>query len=184
MRMKRSRHIHGRARMDARPGRLDADLMMGARPPVELLLRTAIRRLARERPETFERLGRFREAAFVLAPDELPIAFRVTPSGQQTQVAVVRSTDIRPCAARISGRLSDLLNLFDGSLDADAAFFSRRVRIEGETEAVVALHNTLEAAEFTLADLLGLPAPLRNWSNLVARRLLRGPRPRPADARA
>lgn len=184
MRRKRPRHIDGRARRDGRPGRLEADLMMRARPPVEFVLRTAIRRLARERPETFERLGRFRDAAFVLAPDGLPIAFRVTPSGRQTEVAVVRRDDARPCAARISGRLNDLLGLFDGSLDADAAFFARRIQIEGETEAVVALHNALEAAEFTLADLLSLPAPLRKWSNLVAWRLLHGLRPRASEPRS
>lgn len=127
-------------------------------PPVNLVLGAALRRIARRRPEVFERLGRFRSAAFVIAPAELPVAFRLEPDPARGRVRVVRRNDPSPAAARISGPLAELLGLFDGSLDADAAFFSRTIDVEGDTEAVVALHNTLEAAELTLADLLGLPA--------------------------
>lgn len=127
-------------------------------PPVNLVLGAALRRVARRKPEVFERLGRFRSAAFVLAPVELPVAFRLEPDPAHGRVRVVRPSDPAPAAARISGPLAELLGLFDGSLDADAAFFSRTIDVEGDTEAVVALHNTLEAAELTLADLLGLPA--------------------------
>jgi predicted lipid carrier protein YhbT len=58
-----------------------------------------------------------------------------------------------------------LLALFDGRCDADSAFFSRRIRVDGDTRAVVALHNTLEAAELTLADLLGVGPPFRDRLN-------------------
>ena len=70
----------------------------------------------------------------------------------------------------------------DGGGDADSAFFTRRIRIEGDTAAVVALHNTLEAGELTLADLLGLPAALGRPVNAGLTRGLARLRPRGAAA--
>lgn len=138
-----------------------ADLLMALRPAPERLLTLALRRIARRRPDVFERLGKAREAAFVIAPTDFPVAFRLRPAGLTGEVRVVRHGDGEPCAARVTGPLALLLSLLDGSADADATFFSRRVRVEGDTEAVVALHNTLEAADLALPDLFGLKPPLR-----------------------
>lgn len=142
-----------------------ADLLMALRRPPELALTATLRRLARRRPDLFERLGAARSACIVIAPSELPVCFRLSPSGADGRVRVTRSDDREIAAARISGPLLTLLALFDGGDDADSAFFSRRIQIDGDTEAVVALHNTLEAAELTLADLLGLPSAMHPRTN-------------------
>jgi predicted lipid carrier protein YhbT len=63
-------------------------------------------------------------------------------------------------SARISGPLLTLLALFDGRGDADGAFFQRRIDVDGDTAAILALHNALEASELTMADILGLPRRL------------------------
>lgn len=133
--------------------------------PVQSVLTAALRRLGRERPELFERLGPFRRAGIVISPTDLPVAFRLVPDGIRGVVRVVRRDDPAHRAAEISAPLAVLLSLLDGGTDADSAFFSRRVRVQGGTEAVIALHNTLEAAELTLADVLGLPEPLRSHAN-------------------
>lgn len=153
-----------RGRPAAAGGRA-ADAMMALRAPVELALTASLRRTARARPELFERLGEARTAAFVVAPSDFPVCFRLRPDGARGEVRVTRRDDPAPCAARISGPLLTLLALFDGAGDADSAFFGRSVRIEGDTGAVVALHNTLEAAELTLADLIGAPPALRDRVN-------------------
>lgn len=137
-----------------------ASVLMALRPPVEAILTGALRRLARRRPDLFDRLGACRRADIVVAPTDFPVSFRLRPDGARGAVRVARRDDAAPCAARITGPLLTLLDLFDGGGDADSAFFSRRIRIEGDTAAVVALHNTLEAGELTLADLLGLPPSL------------------------
>ena len=49
-----------------------------------------------------------------------------------------------PPHARIAGTFLDLFDLIDGSLDGDALFFSRKLRVTGDTEAVVALRNALD----------------------------------------
>ena len=144
-----------------RAPRLAATVLMALRRPPEHMLTTALRGLGRRRPEVFERLGAANDAALVVAPTDFPVAFRLRPGHGAGRVEVVRHDDARPAAARISGPLATLIGLFDGACDADSAFFSRRIRISGDTQAVVALHNTLEAAELSTADLLPLPAPLR-----------------------
>ncbi len=40
------------------------------------------------------------------------------------------------------------------------AFFQRRIDVNGDTVAILALHNALEASELTMADILGLPRQL------------------------
>jgi predicted lipid carrier protein YhbT len=142
-----------------------ADALMLLRRPVEHLLTFALRRAGRRRPDIFERLGEAGEGAFLIVPTDFPVAFRLRPGPGAGRVEVVRSDDRAPRAARISGPITTLLALFDGRADADAAFFSRQIRIDGDTHAVVALHNTLEAAELTLADLLGVDPPLRDPLN-------------------
>ena len=55
-----------------------------------------------------------------------------------------RRGDVPFCHARIAGSFLNLFDLIDGSLDGDALFFSRELRITGDTEAVVALRNALD----------------------------------------
>lgn len=130
--------------------------MMALRAPVEHVLGRALRRLSRRRPNPFERLEPHDKATYLIVPARWPVAFSLTPCADGA-VKVVRTRSPGDFTARIEGRLEDLLDLFDGSLDADSAFFSRSVVVEGDTSAILALHNALEAAELTVADLVGLP---------------------------
>lgn len=157
---------------------------MALRGPVETLLTARLRRVARRRPEIFERLGDFQNALFVLAPDAWPVLFTLSPRGDRGVVRVARRAAATSATTRVSGSLAALLGLFDGSIDADAAFFSRDIRVEGDIEAIMALHNALEAAELTLADLLGLPAAASDMANAGLALLLRRLAPGAAAARA
>jgi predicted lipid carrier protein YhbT len=145
-----------------------ADAMIAARGPVEVLLTSALRRFARRRPEAFARLGACRTTTIRLAPRDVPVAFDLTPDGARGRVRVVRRDAHGPCAAVVSARLVDLLAVFDGGLDADAAFFARSLQVDGDVAAVMALRNVLESAEIGLADLAPLP-----FGHAAANRLLR-----------
>lgn len=151
----------GRDGPDPGGGDVAAGVLMLMRHPVEFFLSRALRRIAVRRPDVFERLGPWREATVVVAPSDFPVCFRLRPDGVRGTVQVIRHDDPAPSAARVSGALATLLDLFDGDGDADSAFFSRRVFIAGDTAAVVALHNTLEAAGLSLADILGVDPRLR-----------------------
>ena len=54
--------------------------------------------------------------------------------------------------ARIAGSFLDLFELIDGSLDGDALFFSRKLLVTGDTEAVVALRNALDDVDGGIMD--------------------------------
>jgi predicted lipid carrier protein YhbT len=137
------------------------ELMYRARRPVETLLTASLRGVARRKPEAFERLGPVRHATIRISPADLPVAFEMRPDGVAGSIRVVRpDSDDGAASARISGPLLTLLALFDGRGDADGAFFQRRIDIDGDTAAILALHNALEASELTMADILGLPRGL------------------------
>ncbi|MFZ5671004.1 MAG: ubiquinone anaerobic biosynthesis accessory factor UbiT [Pseudomonadota bacterium] len=128
---------------------------MAGRAPVEAALTGALRRLARRRPEVFDRLGEACGAKFVIAPRELPVAFELIPDREAGGVKVRPRRDAGG-AVVVRGRLAVLLQLFHGDRDADAAFFSREISVTGDTAAVMALHNALEAADLDMRDLAAL----------------------------
>ena len=64
--------------------------------------------------------------------------------------------------ARIAGPLAALLGMVHGAYDGDALFFSRDLVIEGDTAAVLALRNAIDAAELDLAaEIEALAGPAR-----------------------
>lgn len=154
----------GARRQDGR-GRWEALLARPFLMPPSVLLTFSLRRLAQAHPEPFARLGAYARSLYLIAPTDLPLVFCLRPAGVDGEIRLVAAKDAPEAAVRVRGPLLDLLQLFDGTLDADAAFFSRRIQVEGDTSAVVALHNALEAADLTLADLIGAPRPTRDIVN-------------------
>lgn len=148
---------------------LEKALIAFRRAPEGVMARS-VRELRRRRPEVFERLGPVAEAVIEIAPTDLPVRFRLSLIDARRPVRVVGRNADAQCAARIAGPLPLLLAVLDGRSDADAAFFSRRLVVTGDTRTVVGLHNTLEAAELAPADLIGAPPALRRLTNALARR--------------
>ncbi|HEY1223925.1 MAG TPA: SCP2 sterol-binding domain-containing protein [Brevundimonas sp.] len=152
-----------------------ADLFYRARRPAEMLLTASLRSVARRKPDAFDRLGAVRRAVIRIRPADLPVDFEMRPDGEAGSVRVVRPDSKSDAAsATVSGPLLTLLALFDGRGDADGAFFQRRVDIDGDTAAILALHNAIEASELTMADILGLPRrfdpALQTVLSVIARR--------------
>ncbi|OHB35386.1 MAG: hypothetical protein A2882_12765 [Phenylobacterium sp. RIFCSPHIGHO2_01_FULL_70_10] len=148
-----------------------AEIAIAMRRPVEVLLDRAIRRTWRRSPAAFGRLGRYQGCRYLIAPTDLPVAFELRLESGGGQVRVVRRGPAPGCVAAVAGALADLLALFEGSADADAIFFSGALDVTGDTAAVMALHNALEAADLRLADLL-VPAALAPGLEPFLRRLL------------
>lgn len=152
--------------------RVLTDLTLALRPPVEMLLNLAIKRAWQRSANAFGRLGRFQGHPYLIDPEDLPVAFELTLNAHGGAVKVVRRP-LQPLGyvAEISGELMDLLALFDGSADADATFFAGGLTVRGDTGAVLALHNALEAADLRLADLL-VPAALAPGLDPVLQRIV------------
>lgn len=180
MRVRRNHRRAATSRPDPADGVMTEALFL-TRRPVEALLTRALRRLSRSRPGAFERLGAFRDCTFRIAPTDFPVAFDLSPHPTHGRVSVVRPGARHGGVAHMSAPLIDLLALFDGSLDADAAFFSRSIQVEGDIGAAMALHNALESAELRPADLLAPPAG-GDILNRLLERLVAVARPRASRA--
>lgn len=115
-------------------------------PPLELFLAALLKRIVRQHPRMFERLGPHAGKRYGLAPSDVPFAFILDTSAQAPRIRAVRRLNAS-LDARISGPLAALLGMVDGSYDGDALFFSRTIVVEGDIEAVLALRNAIDDAD-------------------------------------
>jgi O2-independent ubiquinone biosynthesis accessory factor UbiT len=100
--------------------------------------------VAKNQPDVFARLGPHAQKSFIIDPTDLPFLMVLKPRPEAPSLSAWRRADVPHCHARIAGAFLDLFDLIDGSLDGDALFFSRKLRVTGDTEAVVALRNALD----------------------------------------
>jgi O2-independent ubiquinone biosynthesis accessory factor UbiT len=123
--------------------------------------------VATDRPELYARLGVHARKRFLIDPTDLPFVLILTPEKQRPDLRAYRRYENPAHDAAIAGKFFNLLDMIDGSQDGDALFFSRDLRVRGDTEAVVALRNALDDFEGSALDsvvgsfgLLAKPATL------------------------
>ncbi len=109
--------------------------------PILSLIGTSV---ARSQPDVFERLGPHAHKTFIIDPTDLPFVLVLRPKPEAPALSARRRADTPYSHARIAGSFLRLFQLVDGSLDGDALFFSRKLLVTGDTEAVVALRNALD----------------------------------------
>jgi predicted lipid carrier protein YhbT len=108
--------------------------------------------VAHSRPELFNRLGPHAGKRFLIDPTDLPFVLVLTPLPDQPLLTAHRRHERVTHDATIAGSFFNLLDMIDGSLDGDALFFSRDLKVSGDTEAVVALRNALDDFEGSALD--------------------------------
>jgi O2-independent ubiquinone biosynthesis accessory factor UbiT len=109
--------------------------------PILTLIGTQV---ARAQPDVFVRLGPHALKSFIIDPTDLPFVLLLKPRPDRPSLSAWRRDGAPHSHARIAGSFLNLFELIDGSLDGDALFFSRRLLVTGDTEAVVALRNALD----------------------------------------
>ena len=108
--------------------------------------------VARDRPELFARLGVHARKRFLIDPVDLPFVLILSPDNNRPQLRAYRRYENPAHDAAIAGKFFNLLDMIDGSQDGDALFFTRDLRVSGDTEAVVALRNALDDFEGSALD--------------------------------
>ena len=131
-------------------------------PPLGVLGNMAMSVIRRRHPDVFERLAALGDASFLVDPVDLPFHFVLRLAGASPSLRVARAGDhVGEPTAIIRGPLLALLEILQGRLDGDAAFFARELEIEGDMEAVVALRNAVDSGEIDVVDdLLSFLGPL------------------------
>jgi len=140
-------------------------------PIADMALRRLMLGIVGSHPESFARMGSYASVTFLIEPTDLPIQFRVRLDSP-TPIVCQR----RPAAciwdARVAGPITPLLAMVHGVLDGDALFFSREITIEGDTDAILAMRNAIDAAEIDLscelANLFGPFSPVARQAVKVA----------------
>lgn len=131
------------------PGRILSPLPL---PLLQPLLRRLVVNTARRRPELFDRLGDYKNKRYLIDPLNMPFVFLLQPDPDKPLLRAYRRHRPIDYDARIAGTFLTLLDMVDGRLDGDALFFTRNLIVEGDTEAVVVLRNTLDDLEGSIAD--------------------------------
>lgn len=131
------------------PGALLAPLPLALLQPV---LSRIARHVAQSRPELFARLGPHLRKRYLIDPTDLPFVLVLVPDAAQPYLHAHRRHENPPHDACIAGTFLTLLDMIDGARDGDALFFSRDLRVSGDTEAVVALRNALDDFEGSALD--------------------------------
>lgn len=124
--------------------------------------------VAREHPELFARLGVHAGKRFMVDPIDLPFVLILSPDNNRPTLQAYRRYEKPAHDAGIAGKFFNLLDMIDGSQDGDALFFTRDLRVTGDTEAVVALRNALDDFEGSaLESVIGSFGPLARPAALV-----------------
>lgn len=131
------------------PGLLLAPVPLALLQPI---LSRIARHVAQSRPELFDRLGPHAGKRFLIDPTDLPFVMVLTPERELPRMTAHRRYEKPAHDAAIAGTFLTLLEMIDGSLDGDAVFFSRDLKVSGDTEAVVALRNALDDFEGSALD--------------------------------
>lgn len=150
-----------------------AGLALRPLPPVSLqpFLTLAMAAMRRRHGDVFERLAFLGPCSFLIDASDLPFLFLLRLGADTPSLEALGAGRAVEATATIRGPLIRLIDLLEGRIDGDALFFSRELVIEGDSEAVVALRNAVDAAEIDLiGDVLSLLGPLA----LPVRHLIRG----------
>jgi len=115
----------------------------------DIALRHLITRIIGSHPQALGRIAPYASATFLIEPTDLPIRFHVRLDSP-TPIVCQRRPAISAWDARIAGPIASLLAMVHGTLDGDALFFSREITIEGDTDAILAMRNAIDAAEIDL----------------------------------
>lgn len=119
---------------------------------IQPVLHKIVHQIAQKRPELFGRIGPHKDKLFLIDPVNLPFAFALRPNPDRLSFRAYRRRNLPQVEARIAGTFLTLLDMVDGQLDGDALFFTRELVVEGDTEAVVCLRNTIDDIEGSIAE--------------------------------
>lgn len=154
------------------PRRVLAAVPLAALQPVFAHIASYV---ARTRPELFARLGAHTGKRFLIDPTDLPFVLVLRPDAARPHLKAYRRSERPRNDAAIAGTFANLLDMIDGTADGDALFFSRDLRVTGDTEAVVALRNALDDFDGSALDsVIAAFGPLSKPAAL-ALSALRGP---------
>jgi O2-independent ubiquinone biosynthesis accessory factor UbiT len=126
-------------------------------PPMLLshLINFFLKQVERQTPNISNRLQPLGKCRFHIIPTDFWFTFLLTLDNGKATAQVLRNEQaVLNATATISGDLLSFVKLLEGSVDGDALFFSRRLIVEGDTEAALTLRNAVDSADLSIKTIL------------------------------
>lgn len=117
--------------------------------PVDFALQKITDNLCKNHPAVLKRLAPLNGKSFLIKPRDLPYKIRLEFEGEKIFAHLDKGND-EPADVWISGTLSSLISMLNGDEDGDALFFSRKIAVEGDTEALLTLRNAIDSDDIDL----------------------------------
>lgn len=114
-------------------------------PFIQVLLNYSLKKMHAKYPRVFAKVAEKEETSFLIIPLDLPFNFYLIINKNYPSLTVEEKDCNLTPSATIKATLFNLLSMFEGKLDGDAAFFSKSLVIEGSTAAIVALRNAIDS---------------------------------------
>jgi len=130
---------------------------------VDKILEHITSNLQKNHPSILERLEVIENKKFLISPTDLPFSIIITFQKDEIISVATKENDIES-DVRIFGSISSLVKMLDGEVDGDALFFSRELIVEGDTEALLTLRNSMDADDinilYEMLDSFGILGPI------------------------
>lgn len=119
---------------------------------IQAFLNYSLRKMHRKYPRVFSKISEQEIFSYLIVPTDLPFNFYLIIDKEQPILTVEKKDADIKASATIKATLNNLLEMFQGKLDGDAAFFSKSLIIEGSTVAIVTLRNSLDSENINLLE--------------------------------
>jgi predicted lipid carrier protein YhbT len=111
----------------------------------------AIKNMFVKHPKIFNKISSdSKDVLIAISPVDIPYIFMIIINNHKPDMFVVKSNSKIYFDAKITGNLKDLLMLFEGKIDGDAAFFSQKLKIEGNTTLILKIRNAIDSEEIDI----------------------------------
>lgn len=121
-------------------------------PVIQFFLNYSMQKMHKKYPRIFEKFDNSTDNTFLIIPTDLPFNFKLTIDPQHPTLKLVNNNYDETVSASIKASIENLLKMFEGNLDGDAAFFSKELIIEGSTAAIVTLRNAIDSEEIDVIN--------------------------------
>ncbi len=127
-------------------------LAMGFLPRqlLERGVRTFTHRLNTLHPGLRERLSEANGKSFALVLPDMPFNAMLEVEGGELELTMLGKSLPLRADVTLHGTSTTFIALLEGRTDGDALFFSRDLRVEGDTEALLVLRNALDNEQINL----------------------------------
>lgn len=119
---------------------------------VQAALDRIVSHIHRDKPRLFARMGLASTKTILIDPVDMPFVVHMLPDNDKPDMRAYRRGAAPEADARITGTFAGLFRMLDTQLDGDALFFSRDLKVSGDLEVVVALRNSLDDVEGSIAN--------------------------------